>query len=184
MAMTSGYHLPEDIIFKIFLLLPVLSLLRCKSVCKSWLSIISDPYFIQTHLNISNTEQSSLLNMALVLSFLVVVRDKHDGEQSLVYVHNGKYFSSIFFDVVSVRLIGCCDGLVCLSDYLIENICVWNPSNRRFKMLPTPNKKTSSGPVRLGFGYDSVSDDYNFVRILFSDVNSVVETELYSVNED
>ncbi|KAL1819083.1 hypothetical protein ACET3Z_013952 [Daucus carota] len=61
---------------------------------------------------------------------------------------------------------------------------VWNPSIKRFKMLPTPNLITRTSAIKLGFGYDSVCDDYKVVRILVSSDSNVVEAELYSANED
>lgn len=65
---------------------------------------------------------------------------------------------------------------------VLKFFCVWNPSIKRFKMLPTPNKTTVCIAVNLGFGYDSVSDDYKLVRILLSNYSNVVEAELFSVN--
>ncbi|KAM7462982.1 hypothetical protein LguiA_031103 [Lonicera macranthoides] len=44
-------ELAGDILSNIFLELPVISLLRCKSVCKLWRQLISDPIFIKLHLN-------------------------------------------------------------------------------------------------------------------------------------
>ncbi|XP_074361589.1 F-box protein At1g31080-like isoform X2 [Apium graveolens] len=55
--MASINHLDEEMIFRILSLLPVLSLLRYKSVCKSWKSIISEPHFIQAHLTVSHSKQ-------------------------------------------------------------------------------------------------------------------------------
>ncbi|KAL1819086.1 hypothetical protein ACET3Z_013955 [Daucus carota] len=82
------------------------------------------------------------------------------------------------------RFIGYCNGLVCIADYYSPMLYVWNPSIKRFKMLPTPNLITKTTRVKLGFGYDSVCDDYKVVRILVSSVSNVVEAELYSANED
>lgn len=42
---------PKDIIYKIFFRLRVKTLLPLKSVCKPWLSLISSPEFIKTHLS-------------------------------------------------------------------------------------------------------------------------------------
>ncbi|GJZ94460.1 putative F-box domain-containing protein [Tanacetum coccineum] len=43
--------IPDDIYQNIFVRLDVRSLIRCKSVCKSWKSLISDSHFIKAHLN-------------------------------------------------------------------------------------------------------------------------------------
>ena len=44
---------------KTFYLLPVATLLRCKSVCKTWLAIISDPDFVKAHCIESQKRQPS-----------------------------------------------------------------------------------------------------------------------------
>ncbi|KAI9091079.1 hypothetical protein K1719_028349 [Acacia pycnantha] len=46
---TSVTDLPYDIITSILFLLPIKSILICKSVCKEWYTIISDPHFAQCH---------------------------------------------------------------------------------------------------------------------------------------
>ncbi|KAL1814390.1 hypothetical protein ACET3Z_016964 [Daucus carota] len=64
--MASINHLAEDLIFEILSWLPVLSLLRCISVCKSWKSIISNPKFIQAHLAISQQKQHPFSTLRVV----------------------------------------------------------------------------------------------------------------------
>ncbi|KVH90951.1 F-box domain, cyclin-like protein, partial [Cynara cardunculus var. scolymus] len=46
----SMAYLPPEILEQILIRLKVRDLIRCKSVCKSWLSLISDPCFIKAHL--------------------------------------------------------------------------------------------------------------------------------------
>ena len=43
-------HLPDDIVLNILSRLPVKSLLRFRCVCKTWVSSITTPNFISTHL--------------------------------------------------------------------------------------------------------------------------------------
>ncbi|KAK9016765.1 hypothetical protein V6N11_079259 [Hibiscus sabdariffa] len=58
-------YIPVEVIVEILKRLPVKSLLRCRSVCKSWNNVICDPSFISIHL------QASLSNNApfLLLSY-------------------------------------------------------------------------------------------------------------------
>ena len=51
--------LPLEIIENILLKLPIKSLIRCKSVCKGWFSLIFDPYFVKTHLHQPQTQARS-----------------------------------------------------------------------------------------------------------------------------
>ena len=50
--------LPEEVMLEILLRLPVKSLLRFKSVCKHWLSLISDPNFAKLHFERSSTSHT------------------------------------------------------------------------------------------------------------------------------
>lgn len=121
----------------------------------------------------------------LLLNFNVL--KNQEDPLSVVFLHSHEYFSCISLPPQfneRTRLIAYCNGLVCLGDYCSKVFCVWNPSTKRFKMLPTPNKTTECIMAVLGFGYDSVLHDYKLVRILVSNVSNVVEAELYSVNAD
>ncbi|KAF9592264.1 hypothetical protein IFM89_013490 [Coptis chinensis] len=46
---TSNVVLPEDVVFCLLLCLPVASLLRFKSVCKSWRALIESSSFVNRH---------------------------------------------------------------------------------------------------------------------------------------
>ena len=56
-------YLPVEIVIEILKRLPVVSIIGCRSVCKSWWSLISTPYFITIHLNfsLSKTQNQLLL---------------------------------------------------------------------------------------------------------------------------
>ncbi|KAH7853839.1 hypothetical protein Vadar_007198 [Vaccinium darrowii] len=76
--------------------------------------------------------------------------------------------SSDFFSVV-----GSCNGLICLSDDgqggNMDDIYLWNPSIRKSVALPRYNVRVEShGPAMqcLGFGFDSVTDDFKVVRVV------------------
>ncbi|XP_026377556.1 F-box/kelch-repeat protein At3g06240-like [Papaver somniferum] len=73
----------------------------------------------------------------------------------------------------SLTLLGSCDGLVCLSDYDksssygADDICIWNPSTKEYKNIPTPpNSEHSNMDQGLyGFGYDDKIADFKLVRV-------------------
>lgn len=56
--------LPDDIIIFLLLNLPIKSLLRFKSICKSWYSSINDPEFIKLHLHKSYISRQKFLLVA------------------------------------------------------------------------------------------------------------------------
>ncbi|GJR74069.1 putative F-box domain containing protein [Tanacetum coccineum] len=125
-----------DVAVEVLLRLPVIDLIRCKSVCKSWYSLISSPSFIITHYKFSHKEDKN---------------NKQHANRRFVY-----YLSSIQ---------GSSNGLVCISSY-DNQICLTNPSTREIRNLQKPpmlTKNVSHVDSRYGFGYDSSTDDYKLV---------------------
>ncbi|KAK1358360.1 hypothetical protein POM88_051616 [Heracleum sosnowskyi] len=187
--MASINHLYEEIIIKILSWLPVLSLLKCKSVCKLWKSIISDPHFIQAHLTISHNKPApfSLLRVVsggTLRDFFIDTRGENSKKLTLP-----EYMSGMLFYVRS------CNGLVTLANMNVGVLYIWNPLTRLFKLLPKPKRNPLcffdlGFANNLGFGFDSVSYDYKILRVVFGgfacgvDEVFVVVVELYSVNAD
>ena len=154
---------PSDIIIEILSRLPVKSLLRIRSVCKLWFSIISDPHFVKSHLSLS-TSNNRYAHHRLILS------------TNSISVHSCPLYDVLYDGIVkaleidypepldSVQIYGCCNGL-----FLIANrdrdLFIWNPSTRRSNRLPCSG---SGGlPVSYNFGYDESSDDYKVVGIYY-----------------
>ncbi|KAE8674668.1 Detected protein of unknown function [Hibiscus syriacus] len=97
---------------------------------------------------------------------------------------------------------GHCNGILCLADLggLGNNVSLWNPSTREFKIIPQTTVQRPPGLLdfstfnSLGFGYDSQTDDFKVVRSvtnyfeenldegLMEDWNGQVE--LYSLKSD
>ncbi|KAK1372959.1 hypothetical protein POM88_029152 [Heracleum sosnowskyi] len=80
-----------------------------------------------------------------------------------------------------------CNGLVYLSNRRGDVIYLWNPLTKQFKTLPTPKKQVNFPQLDLGFGFDSISNDYKLFRIVWSDIlfdnyaiTYVLKVELYS----
>ncbi|XP_074361624.1 F-box protein CPR1-like [Apium graveolens] len=177
-------------IFKILTLLPVLSLLRCKAVCKSWKSIISDPHFIQAHLTISHKKQPPfshlrVVSQARLQDFFIDTQGENSIKLTLP-----DYMSGMYFYVHS------CNDLVTLADIHMKSgvFYIWNPLTRLFKLIPKSNIFPEYPDVmifnHIGLGFDSVSNDYKIFRLMmgissFNDVKfTVMVAELYSVKDD
>lgn len=159
-------YIPEEILIDILVKLPVKSLIRATGVCKAWQSLIRSPSFISTHL--SNSENHALLR-------------RYD-------IHNNREHYTIFpkggpFGVKSspelefpfkcpigyFRILGSCDGLVCLSNDLFVDPSppvIWNPALRNQVVLPEslihPNEVHL---VALGFGV--ASNVFKIVRLVY-----------------
>ncbi|KAK1406724.1 hypothetical protein QVD17_38332 [Tagetes erecta] len=148
-----GRELPLDLVEQILVGLDVEDVIQCKSVCKSWQSLISTPRFVKAHLNRAYTN------------------DRNNPQLG----HRRIYFSGIrhedhrfFFNITHV--VGSCNGLLCVSTKNVKFL-VTNPSTREHKKLPTPpygpyNMRKLSclrSVVCWGFGYDSSIDDYKVI---------------------
>ncbi|XP_047337835.1 F-box/kelch-repeat protein At3g23880-like [Impatiens glandulifera] len=171
--------LPEEIISDILIKLPVKSLSRFKSVCKSWRILISDPAFVKAHLkgNIQNKDHAShrLIMKTAFPRFDVKFC-------SMSSVMNGESsITGLNYPWVnphrSVRIIGSVNGLVCLSLLSVEaSLYVWNPCTGKAQRLPHYGTEIDVGRiVSYGFGYDEVNDDYKVVVIYLLGISNSIE---------
>lgn len=136
---SSWDYLPEFMLTQVFLRLPVKSLLICKAVCKSWLFIITSPYFIKSQLHHSITcsqNHPTLLSMIFpnyksIYSLLENQRPLQLLNDALAGTNAQDLSTSpIHFVRVSVPdfinpyvdIITCCNGIVCLCLMFISGI--------------------------------------------------------------
>ncbi|GKE07366.1 putative F-box domain-containing protein [Tanacetum coccineum] len=145
-----------DVTEEVLLRLAVKDVLRCKSVCKSWYSLISSPSFVKLHLKHvckkDDKDNKQLGNKRIAMINVIRMNG------SRCYIPDGwdYYFT--------LQIEGSSNGLVCMSS-LDNRICLTNPSTREFRkldkapMLP----RDEARPRLFGFGYDSSTDDYKLV---------------------
>ncbi|MFS7988855.1 putative F-box domain-containing protein [Helianthus anomalus] len=157
-------ELALDVVEQILLQLDVKDLIRCKSVCKSWRSLILSPRFVKAHLNNAYTTQRVCLPG---------IR----GEDS-------------WFLLDCIHIVGSCNDLLCASPRGVKFVVI-NPSTRENKKLPTPPFRPQMHKIAMtrevacwGFGYDSSSDDYKviagFMKIFDSKRTSFLVLKLKS----
>ncbi|XP_057444320.1 F-box protein CPR1-like [Lotus japonicus] len=155
--------LPHDLIVQILLRLPVRSLLRFKSVCKPWLSLISDPQFGKSHYDLAAAPTHRCLakcNDSEVES-LDIDASLQNYESSVV---NLKYpLSSPHHENKPVDFLGSCRGFILVANRG-GNIIVWNPSTSVQRRI-VDNLGWKKFQFLNGFGYDPSTDDYLLVRI-------------------
>ncbi|CAK9158914.1 unnamed protein product [Ilex paraguariensis] len=186
-------YLPHEIIIEILTKLPVKSILRCILVCKAWHSLITSPNFIVTHLN------RTILNSKIDHPTLFIRHyDKNDHNEHYTLHREdetfGVSFSELEFPFKSpigyFRIVGGCNGLICLSDDLfgdMETIILWNPSIRKSVTLPKPSKPKSPHMFVLGFGVDPMTQDFKVVRIVyykgfFNGYEAPPDVEIYTLS--
>ncbi|KAL6986804.1 hypothetical protein U1Q18_001756 [Sarracenia purpurea var. burkii] len=170
-------HLPSEIVVEILKRLPVKSLLRFSSVCKSWWFLITSPDFITIHLNQTTSNSTAAAAHTLVRRYCKFrakeIYSLHLDKESFADERAGIEFpfgeqSRFYF-----RIVGSCNGILCLYDDLFGNtgnIILWNPMIRRSLTLPVPNFTFDCNDPHmfvLGFGVDPKTNDHKVVRISY-----------------
>ncbi|PIN14235.1 hypothetical protein CDL12_13132 [Handroanthus impetiginosus] len=163
-------YFPTELLIEIFLKLPVKPLIRCTTVCKSWHSLITSPSFICLHI-------SENKNHALLLR-RYDSRDKREHYSLLKVADDGVFAvnSSLELEfpfksqIGYFRIVGSCNGLVCLSDDFFANpsqpLIIWNPSVRNHVVLPKATINPEQ-PHIFAVGFGAAGDDYKVVRLVY-----------------
>ncbi|KAM7276703.1 hypothetical protein ACFE04_018569 [Oxalis oulophora] len=173
-AISSAHGVPSDLTEGILSILPVKSLLRFRCVSKPWCIQIDDPHFILLHAKKSceNVSDFSLIyqkNRALYLSCLMSSNnpEKHEYPFKL-----GRRYA---------RLVGSLNGLVCLLYTGDTHFVVWNISTRKYNSVRSGlSSCTNSKICLIGFGYESINDDYKLVMV-FVDRGPRIVCDVYSL---
>ncbi|GKB78873.1 putative F-box domain-containing protein, partial [Tanacetum coccineum] len=123
---------------RILVRLDVEDLLRCKSVCKSWKTLISDRHFIKAHQNhcFNNNDNGQAMIDQVILPFY--------------YGRVGQKY----------QIVGSSNGLVCINTFHGNEFSVANPWTREERIV---QKHLPSQESCWGFGYDPVTNDYKIV---------------------
>ncbi|KAH7847804.1 hypothetical protein Vadar_030432 [Vaccinium darrowii] len=170
--------------------LPVKSLLQFKSVCKNWYALIQNPDFIYLH-----HDRATSIAAARNTDCLLVKRFLNGGEgaAALSFVPNQTPvedidISSTGLDIEHVKILGHCNGVVCLSGLLNSTIVLCNPSMKEFRILPQPSYKNDH-MSNLGFGYDPSTDDYKVVRFAMMSTDARIggidkKVQMYDLSTD
>lgn len=169
--------LPEEILFDILTRLPIKSLLRCKSLSKDWLQLISNPGFVQLHMEHAKQNKQKILFASSKSGISNIHSLESETLHSPLVSYNFRLPGALF-------MVGTCNGLVCLSDYkTIVVLC--NPATREHFSILFDKFDVSPDNFEeefcLGFGHDPVSDEYKILRIDFS-YHKSADDDLYTEN--
>ncbi|QCE15609.1 F-box protein 22 [Vigna unguiculata] len=152
----------SELIIEILLRLPVKSLVRFKCVCKSWLSLLSDPYFAISHFQRLTAASTARL---------LLIAPPNPGIRSIDFnasLHDDSAMYTLNLDFLSpndysdFRIVGSCRGFLLLNSY--QSLWVWNPSTGVHRKLPSTLIESNFKTFLLGFGYDPSADDYLVVK--------------------
>ncbi|PHU21419.1 hypothetical protein BC332_06526 [Capsicum chinense] len=143
--------------------LPVKSLLKFKSVSKSWLALILSPDFIKNHLNLSANNKDNTYHR-------IILRDSHPPRDPKVY-----------------PLRSLLDGDFVTEAYDFELVYL-EPDIRKYKTLADHGTELNDDDTcSYGFGYDEIHDDYKVVGLFFIDNGDYpydVMVKIYSLKSD
>ncbi|XP_058215917.1 F-box/kelch-repeat protein At3g23880-like [Rhododendron vialii] len=171
------FHLPFDVTIEILSRLPVKSLLRFKSVCKTWYALIENPDFIAKHL-----QTHSALNSA---SLLVTTYNRETKNSVMSLVMNDGFNKgpiNLYFPPLKRRSYlsvgGICNGLVCVSVSRYGfPLILCNPATRQFREIPGAEWQGAHIPdhnvllkvkrISFGFGFHPSTNDYKLIRIVY-----------------
>ncbi|XP_058185599.1 F-box protein At3g07870-like [Rhododendron vialii] len=163
---------------------PVKPLVRFKSVCKNWYALIQNPSFVSLHCNRAAAENTDCVLVKRSLN------GGGKGSITLSLVPNETSTQDIVISSTDLdnelRLLGHCNGVVCLSGLAFnQTIILCNPSIREFRVLPQSSYKTDHFS-NLGFGFDPYTNDYKVVKFEFRHIySSIDETiEIYDLSTD
>ncbi|CAL5209335.1 unnamed protein product [Lathyrus oleraceus] len=173
--------LPEELVGEILLRLPVKYLFQFKCVCKSWKTLISDPQFAKRHLRIKTTDNQMSVFTVLEESRIVSYRLKSLCENP------SNHTPVTFSDMTNrdYRIIGSCNGLLCLLDRE-QRVRMCNPSIRFYSKKSPQPVSFSCNVEHCGFGYDEVNNKYRVLLVLINRRNNSCQTltKVYTFGED
>ncbi|AES93928.2 F-box and associated interaction domain protein [Medicago truncatula] len=179
--------LPFDLIPEILCWLPVIFLLRFRSVCKSWNSLISSDlkFAKKQHFCMSTTRRLHFVSHASYsnkytftsypidfLNIRIRKRKRKRKRKERIKATNlnltrFEYFSTggNYAMASSDHFVGSCNGIICIANHYTGLVILCNPSIRTIKELPLFEKpsKVYSNNMTFGFGYDSFRDTYKVV---------------------
>ncbi|CAL5442266.1 unnamed protein product [Camellia sinensis] len=159
--------IPDEILVKILKRLPTKSLIKFRSVSKSWNSLITSPNFINTHLTHSLTSNSyinSYDNLPLMIVRQCVSIPPRRTEHYKLCIDTEDSFDEYKDLEIPIKTrclhffhaIGYAKGLFCLFEQ--DRFFLWSPSIRKSMAIPKPTIKASFH--RYGFGFDPRNNDY------------------------
>ncbi|CAI9303943.1 unnamed protein product [Lactuca saligna] len=169
--------IPVHVMVDILSRLHVKTIIHCKCVCKKWLHLVSDSYFINLHLSRSPvglmiyhySEKELMGHPRLRVLKWVEVKDDvnhhhlhHDPLMSL-----DLNLASIFQDS-QILLMGSVNGLICLWQVCpkSDNIYICNPITREYMILPTQQYHGKGYAINVHcFGVSLLSHEYKVIRI-------------------
>ncbi|CAI9117700.1 OLC1v1019151C1 [Oldenlandia corymbosa var. corymbosa] len=200
---------PDEIAIEILSRLPAKPLGKFKCVSRPWLSLISSPEFIKTHLAVAS-RRNNYAHHRLMLSIATPSdddngsEDSSDGDGASAGDRDPEYLLYTLDSILnpasdeteatpaevfgidyliqsnkSYYPLGSCNGLICVRT-LFDELFLCNPCTKKHKKLPHLGTKWGYMGAEFGFGYDALNDDYKVIGVSHY-VNEII---VYSLKTD
>ncbi|GAB2240311.1 hypothetical protein Droror1_Dr00020829 [Drosera rotundifolia] len=161
-------YFPEELIIQILVRLPAMSLVRFRSVSRSWRSMISSPAFMSSHIDQQTKDNNTRIlciwdsknhrvymwnrdqsfEQCLPIECPIVrpiVRETHVQSFWLSFIEDR---SSKYYYYENLYIAGSCNGLICLYDK--QSIKLWNPSIRQTSIIWLPQAVRDQRDLQWG----------------------------------
>uniref|UniRef100_A0A2N9EFR3 F-box domain-containing protein n=1 Tax=Fagus sylvatica TaxID=28930 RepID=A0A2N9EFR3_FAGSY len=182
-------HVPYDVVYDILTWVPVKSIMRFRCVSKSCNSIITDPIFNTIHLDKANSLSKNNNNNGYLLYMLQkqYIPEKQDFNELSTVVYNKDQtlteISRFEIPITDISILGFCNGMFFLCHDSKEILYLWNPSIRKYKMLP-PHFIGHYRGVAHGLAYHSQNNDYKILRLGFRIAVKGISAQVYTLSTD
>ncbi|OMO82174.1 hypothetical protein COLO4_23194 [Corchorus olitorius] len=156
--------LPSTLLTEIFLKLPIMSLGKCRCVCKTWFYIISNPEFAKLHFSKSPlcilVKNKPPKRESKRLLFSQVFEDSGTNR----FRYEKMNFTSRFdLPNTDFRLVNSCNGLVCLSGVEHKPIYICNPVLGEYITIQVPDDSDHSYGRSFGLGFSSRTNEFKLL---------------------
>lgn len=182
-----------DLLTEVLSRLRVKWLLRCKAVSKTWLSLISSPNFIKSHLNRAKQHDENLIGKISRFEEDDNFQQVDDSFSLIHYMYSDivpecvEYVAHLVFPYSKgdynfypdSRLVGSDCGIVCVSVDVSKSlpeephVYLWNPATKHSKLIPPHtinvdnDNQTTCKYVDVGVGFDLIDFDFKVVRVVY-----------------
>ncbi|WVY99562.1 hypothetical protein V8G54_025632 [Vigna mungo] len=180
-------HLPDDLAFSILFKLPLKSLKRFGSLCKSWAILFENSLFVDLFcINFISNLHSFYDDISVILCFQESYREIN--RKSSLFLLSGESFQNVdklnWLDPLEIRLSylnivssSSVNGILCFVVDKNRSGYLWNPAIGELKAIPhSPIEYLPFHvfPIMryLGFGYDCIRDDYKVIRSMQPDTRA------------
>ncbi|XP_026400345.1 F-box protein At5g07610-like [Papaver somniferum] len=183
-------NIADDVWFEVCLRLPLTEIFKCKCVSKVWLSILSDPYFINKWYKLNSSLWTLILGLAkqnptAPLNSELPLFHPELNSQFISHHQSVSGFSLRFLNQkhelsnTKLYVVGSSNGLVLCTNafYRQNNYYVCNPLSKKWVSLPPP--PTEATIVHTGFTCESslISTSFKVIRV---DEGATLKIDIFS----